>query len=371
MPQALTVKKTDGKPGQVYYPLQLNQVPKPKPGPKELLIRVHAAALNHRDFFIRQHLYPGISFSNPLLADGCGTVVEAGSDVPSAAASSLLGKRVVLTPSRGWSADPDGPEDIKRFSVIGGSALYAVGTAQDYVAVAFDEVELAPAHLSSHEAAALPLVGLTGWRALVTKGLGGNVADAAGRNVLVTGIGGGVALAVLQFAAALGCNVYVTSGSAAKLEKAKQLGAKRGVSYKEPGWEKQLAAQLPSSRPYLDLVVDGAGGDIVSKSVRLLRAGGVISVYGMTVGPKMDWTMPAVMRNIDLRGTTMGSRAEFKDMVEFVRKHQIRPVVSRVVKGLDNIDAIDGLFEDIRDGKQFGKLIIEISPSDDESGAKL
>ncbi|KAI1105282.1 oxidoreductase [Jackrogersella minutella] len=367
MPQALTIKKVHGKPGQVWYPLQINQVPKPKPGPNELLIRIHAAALNHRDFFIRQQLYPGISFAHPLLADGSGTVLEAGPGAP----PSLVGKRVILTPARGWAASPDGPEDVARFSVIGGSALCPVGTAQDYVVVAADEVELSPPHLSPHEAAALPLVGLTGWRALVTKALGGDLSSAAGKNILVTGIGGGVALSVLQFAVALGANVYVTSSDPAKLERAKALGASGGVSYKEGAWEKQLAAQLPPSRPYLDAVVDGAGGDIVSKSVKLLRAGGVISVYGMTVGPKMDWSMQAVMKNLDLRGSTMGSRVEFRDMIEFVRKHQIHPVVSRVVKGLDNIDGIDGLFEDIRNGKQFGKLVIEISSADDEGAAKL
>ncbi|KAI2465513.1 oxidoreductase [Annulohypoxylon bovei var. microspora] len=365
MSQSLTIKKIDGKPGQVYYPLQINHLPKPAPGPKELLVRVHSAALNHRDLFIRQALYPGISFAHPLLADGFGSVVAAPSS------PHLLGRRVLLTPSRGWAASPDGPEDIARFSVIGAAALYPTGAAQDYVVVDEAEVELAPAHLSPNEAAALPLVGLTAWRALVTKGLDGDVAAAAGKNILVTGIGGGVALAALQFGVALGCKVYVTSSSAAKLERARALGAAGGVSYKEASWEKQLAAQLPASRPYLDAVIDGAGGDIVSKSVKLLRPGGVISVYGMTVGPKMDWTMQAVMKNIDLRGSTMGSRIEFRDMVAFVREHKIKPVVSRVVKGLDNIEAINGLFDDMKNGKQFGKLVIEISSPDDDAGAKL
>ncbi|KAI1779781.1 NAD(P)-binding protein [Hypoxylon cercidicola] len=363
MPQALTIKKIDGKPGQVWYPLQVKEVPKPTPGPKEVLVRLHAAALNHRDFFIRQHLYPGISFDHPMLADGYGTVEDAGPG-----ARSLVGARVVLTPCRGWAASPDGPEDAAAFTVVGSAALTPAGAAQDYVVVPADEVEPAPPHLTAHEAAALPLVGLTGWRALVTKALRGDVSAAAGRNILVTGIGGGVALSVLQFATAMGCNVFVTSGDPAKLEKARRLGAMGGVSYKEPGWDKQLAAQLPPSRPYLDAVVDGAGGDVVARTVRLLRPGGVIAVYGMTVGPKMDWLMQAVMKNVDLRGTTMGSRAEFRDMVEFVRRHEVRPVVSRVVRGLGNVGAIDGLFEDMRRGKQFGKLVIDIS-SDGEGGS--
>ncbi|KAI1734483.1 hypothetical protein F4680DRAFT_438041 [Xylaria scruposa] len=362
MSRSLTLKKIDGKPGQVYYPLQLKHNPKPVPKSDELLIRLEAAALNHRDHFQRQHLYPYISFENPLLGDGCGVVEAAGPDTKSA--SSLVGKRVLLTPSRGWDSALEGPEGP--FSTIGGSTMTDCGAAADYIVVPENEVELAPEYLSAAEAAALPLVGLTGWRALMTKS--GNALP--GRNILVTGIGGGVALAVLQFAVALGCNTYVTSGSPAKLERAKELGAKGGVSYRDADWDKQLLKQLPESRPYLDAVVDGAGGDIIARVQRILKHGGVISTYGMTVSPRMDWLMPAVMKNIELRGSTMGSRVEFRDMVAFVREHKIRPVVSRVVKGLDNLKEIEGLYEDIREGRQFGKLVIQISP-DEKNSAKL
>ena len=322
------------------------------------MVRINAAALNHRDLFIRQHLYPAIAFDEPLLADGYGVVVETGPDVPDR--GRLLQKPVVLTPARGWAADPDGPEDNFRFAVIGGTALYDAGTAQEFVCVPHDEVELAPAHLTPAEGAALPLVGLTAWRALVVKA-GIAPGSAAGRNVLVTGIGGGVALAALQFAVALGSNVFVTSGDAGKLERAKQLGAAGGVSYRDADWDRQLGEILPKDRPFLDAVVDGAGGDVIKRTVKLLKPGGIVSCYGMTVAPKMDWIMQAVMKNIELRGSTMGSRKEFGEMVEFVRKHKIRPVVSRVAKGLDNLEAIDGLFEDMKQGKQFGKLVIEIA----------
>jgi NADPH:quinone reductase-like Zn-dependent oxidoreductase len=184
----------------------------------------------------------------------------------------------------------------------------------------------------------------------------------------VTGIGGGVALAALQFAVAFGCNVYVTSGDAGKIARAKELGAKGGVLYRDADWETQLAQMLPEDRPFLDAVVDGAGGEIVKRATKVLRPGGVIACYGMTVSPRMDWVMQAVLKNIELRGSTMGTRQEFSDMVAFVREKKIRPVVSRVVKGLDNIEAIDGLFDEMNQGKQFGKLVIEI---DTESSSKL
>lgn len=85
----------------------------------------------------------------------------------------------------------------------------------------------------------------------------------------------------------------------------------------------------------------------------------------MTLGPTLPFSMAAVLKNIELRGSTMGSRAEFRDMIAFVREHRIRPVISRVVKGLEDLEAIDGLFEDMKSGKQFGKLVIEIGGSED------
>ncbi|KAI1176623.1 hypothetical protein F4777DRAFT_545323 [Nemania sp. FL0916] len=361
MSRSLTLKKVEGKPGEVYYPLQLKHNPKPVPGPGELLVRIEAAALNHRDHFQRQHRYPGISFENPLFGDGCGVVEAAGPQT----STELIGQRVVITPSRGWDSAPDGPEG-GFLTTIGAATATTAGTGQDYIALPAAEVEVAPPHLSAPEAAALPLVGLTAWRAFMTK----SGAAEKGKNVLVTGIGGGVALAAMQFAVAVGCNVFVTSASKEKIERACAMGAKGGVSYRAADWDKQLAALLPRSRPYLDAVIDGAGGDIMARVTRLLKHGGVVSTYGMTLAPRMDWTMPAVMRNIELRGSTMGSRREFRDMVAFVREHRIRPVVSRVAKGLDNLKEIEELYADIRQGKQFGKLVIQIS-GDGKTGAKL
>ncbi|KAF4497914.1 zinc-type alcohol dehydrogenase [Fusarium agapanthi] len=364
MPRVLTLQQIEGaKPGKVYYPLQVKQVPKPTPGPNEVLVNLSAAALNHRDLFMRRHLYPAISFTNPILADGYGTVVALGSNVTR---KNLLNKPVILTPMRGWESDPAAPEDSRKFAVTGGSKLTEVGTAQDYIVVSEEEVEPAPGHLTPAEAAALPLVGVTGWRALVTK----SNAAFPGSNILITGIGGGVALQVLQFGVAMGSNVFVTSGDQAKITKAKEMGAKGGVIYKNEAWDKELRAQLPADRPYLDAVIDGAGGEIVAKTVRLLKAGGVIVQYGMTVSPKMDWLMAANLQNIELKGSTMGSRKEFRDMVAFVNEKKIRPVISRTIKGLDNLPGIDDLFKDMDQGKQFGKLVIEWD-SGSESPSKL
>jgi len=231
-------------------------LPPPAPKSSELVVKILAAGLNHRDHFIREHLYPGIAFSVPLLTDGVGVVVSAGK--PN---SQWVGKRVVLAPGRGWEASPDGPE-TSPYAILGGTKHVPQGTLGEVIVVPESEVEEAPAHLSLDEAAGLPLCGLTAYRAVFTKG---NIK--AGDNVLITGIGGGVALAALSFCVAVGANVWVTSGSPEKLEAAKKLGARGGVSYKKVGWEKELKAMLPlpAERSWLDVVIDGAGDDVCGK----------------------------------------------------------------------------------------------------------
>ncbi|KAF3389072.1 putative zinc-type alcohol dehydrogenase-like protein YogA, partial [Penicillium rolfsii] len=351
-----TIDGKPGKPGQVYYPLTLRTLAQPSPQGRELLVKLTAASLNHRDLFLRQHLYPGVTFDVPLLADGVGTVVGVGPSVSNV--DKWQGKRVILNPGVGWKDSPDGPEEATGYRIMGGTKFYNKGTLQEYITIDESEVEEAPAHLSDAEAAALPLTGLTGWRALVSKAGEKNSKDGAA--ILITGIGGGVALMVLRFAVARGAHVFVTSSSQEKIQKAIELGAAGGVNYKEEGWDKKLLSMLPSGKNNFDAIIDGAGGDAIEKAARLLKAGGVLSVYGMTVSPKMPFTMQTVLKNIDVRGSTMGSRKEFKEMVDFVAANKIQPVVSRVLKAdIDDLAGIDGLFEDMKQGTQFGKLVVE------------
>ena len=345
----------------------MNNIPTPIPQSHELLLKIVTAALNHRDLYIRQNLYPAISFTNHLLADGCAIVLP---HENSAAGSKSLAayRRVIINPGTGWRDDPTAPEGT--YTVLGGTSTTKLGTLQEMIAVPAEDVELVPNHLSNEEAAALPLTGLTAWRALVTKSANAE----PGRNILVTGIGGGVALMVLSFAVAKGCKVFVTSSSPEKIERAKSLGAKNGAIYTdEKGWPKTLREMLPTDRPFLDAVIDGAGGDIVSSTWKLLKPGGVVVSYGMTSLRQPSLPMQAVMKNIDLKGSTMGSRREFGEMVRFVSEKRIRPVVQRVVHGIENLEGIEGLFEDLKKGTQFGKLVVKIDGDDkkDPSTARL
>ena len=362
MPKAIIIS-----PSGDYHALTLQNIPLPVPKPHEFLLKIVTAALNHRDLYIRQNLYPSISFANPLLADGCAIILphpDSAADFKSFSTS----QRVIINPGTGWLSDPSGPEGA--YTALGGTSTTALGTLQEIVAVPADDVELAPEHLSDVEAAALPLTGLTAWRALRTKSANAE----PGRNILVTGIGGGVALMVLLFAVAKGCNVFVTSSSAEKIDRAKSLGAKGGVLYTdEEGWPKTLRSMLPKDRPFLDAVIDGAGGDIVGSTWKLLKFGGVVVSYGITSMGQPSLPMQAVMKNIELKGSTMGSRREFGEMIHFVSEKKIKPVVERVVHGIDNLDGIEGLFEDLKEGKQFGKLVVQIDTNGkgDQDRAKL
>jgi NADPH:quinone reductase-like Zn-dependent oxidoreductase len=273
MPKAISISKIDGKPGQVYYPLSLDEVPKPSPKGKEVVIKIHAAALNHRDLFIRQHLYPGTAFGVPLLADGCGTVIAVGGD----ANSKWKGKRVVVNPGTGWKDSMEGPEEKTGYKILGGTKTNPNGTLQEYMCVDEGELEEAPEHLSSVDAAAFVLTGLTAWRAVMVKCGEHNLKP--GKNIFITGIGGGVALFALEFAKAAGANVFVSSGSDEKIKKAIALGAKGGINYKEEGWDKKLQALLPAENKQLDAIVDGAGGDVISVGAKLLKVCALPTFY--------------------------------------------------------------------------------------------
>jgi NADPH:quinone reductase-like Zn-dependent oxidoreductase len=173
------------------------------------------------------------------------------------------------------------------------------------VAVEPKQVVLCPEHLSNSEAAALPLAGLTAYRALFTKGQ-----VKKDSKLLITGIGGGVGLAALMLAVAAGAEVWVTSSSEKKIERAKELGAKGGILYTTPNWSRELKKDCGE----LDVVLDSAGGDICTHAVPLLKQGGTIVTYGMTLGPKTPFTMQAVLKVLTPLGDADGRISIIRDL---------------------------------------------------------
>ena len=319
--------------------MKLVELPDPVAGPGEAVVRLHACGLNPRDVWIRQGLYARIQLPCVLGSDGAGVVESVGAGVDAA----LGGKRAVLIPCEKWGPNP--AVQGKDFLILG---MPRQGTMAEKIAVPASMIVELPAHVSFEDAAALPVAGLTAYRALVTRG-----GLSKGEHVLVTGIGGGVATLALLFAKALGAEVSVSSGSEEKLAKAKGLGAVAAASYHAKGWEKDLVTQ--AGRPP-SLIIDGAGGDGLNALIGAAAPAARIVLYGATrLSPSRLDMAKIFFKQLDIRGTTMGTDEEFHAMLALVAKHRLKPVVDRIFPLAQAVEAVRLLEE----SGQMGKILLD------------
>jgi NADPH:quinone reductase-like Zn-dependent oxidoreductase len=224
------------------------------------------------------------------------------------------------------------------------------GTFSDYIVISKKYVFDKPEHLSFMESAAVPLSGLTAYRALFSK-----ARLRAKEKVLITGVGGGAALWVLQFAVAYQARVYVTSGSEEKINKAKALGAIEGFNYKEADWHQKA---LKESGGGFDIIIDSAGGDQFSKLIELALPGGRIVNFGRTAGNITNIsTRLLYWKQISIHGSTMGTRDEFLSMLDFLESRNIKPVIDKIFP----LEEIDEAMKRMEQGDQFGKIVLQIS----------
>ncbi len=324
----------------VKQPLVIQQRPDPVAAAGQAVVRLKGAALNHRDLWTQLGLYPNIIVPITLGSDGAGVVTSVGSPADAA----WVGREVIINPSLDWGDDPraQGPH----FRILG---LPDPGTFAEQVVIPVANLAPKPAHLSWAESAALPLAGLTAWRALFTR-----AQLKAGERVLVTGVGGGAALFALQFAVAAGAQVWVTSGSPEKIARAITLGALGGVNYREAGW----ADSLPKLAGRFDVIVDSAGGEGFAKLIDLTAPGGRIVFFGATTGnPKGLDLRKCFFRQINVLGTTMGSPADFAGMIRLVGEKKIAPVVDRVFP----LASAEAALRHLEAGAQFGKVGLALS----------
>jgi NADPH:quinone reductase-like Zn-dependent oxidoreductase len=222
------------------------------------------------------------------------------------------------------------------------------GTYAEYVRVPARNCFPIPAGLSFAEAAAFPLVFLTVWHMLVT-----NAEIKAGESILILGIGGGGATAALQLAAAIGMRIIVTSSSAAKLDHAKQLGAAHGINYRAADFAKEVR-NLTAKRG-VDVVVDSVGGEGWVKSLASLAKGGRLVTCGATAGATPQTDLRRIFWNdLKIFGSTLGSREEFRQVLEFLALSGTKPIIDRVFPLKDAALAQARLEE----GKQFGKIVL-------------
>lgn len=315
-------------------PFVVKDVEKPVIGDDEVLVKIKSAAFNHRDLWIQKGMYAGLKYPCILGSDGSGIVESIGENVD----SSLLNSEVIINCSTNWennqSAQP------KDFKILG---LPDDGTFAEYIKVDNNKVLPKSKNLSFEEAAAIPLAGLTAYRSLFTRA---NLQK--GEKVLISGIGGGVALFAFQYALAHGAEVYVTSGSDEKIEKAISMGAKAGVNYKKEDWSKEFNVSF-------DVIVDSAAGDGFTKLIDLASPGGRIVFFGGTKGTINNINPQKIFwKQLSVLGSTMGSDEEFKQMVEFIESNNIKPVVDKVYNFEDAQEAI----ERMANADQFGKIVL-------------
>ena len=317
--------------------ITLVEGPPPVAVPGAAVVAVRAGALNHRDIWIKSGQYAGLKYPCTAGSDGAGVVESVGAGVDPA----WVGREVVINPAMDWGAreGAQGPG----FSILG---MPRDGTLAERVLVPAVQLADQPAHLSWEEAAALPLAGLTAYRALFTR------AQLRGpERILVTGVGGGVAAMAVQFAVAHGCEVWVTSGSREKIARAVVLGARGGFDYRQTGWPVEAAN---TAGPF-DAIFDSSGGAGFENLIDAVAPGGRIVFVGATAGNPASLPMRKVFwRQISLLGSTMGSPADWEAMLAFVKQHRLRPAISAVF----SLDRAADAFAQIERGGQFGKVII-------------
>lgn len=320
-------------------PFELIDKEKPAAGPGEAVVQVKAAALNHRDVWIQYGKYFTKEYPAILGSDGAGIVTEVGEGVD----KSWIGKEVIIDPSSDWGNNPRAHS--KEFKVLG---MPQDGAFAEFVKVNAANLHVKPAHLTFKEAAALPLAGVTAYRAMFTKC---NLQQ--GEKVLVTGTGGGVALFAVQFGIAAGAEVWVTSGSEEKLEKVKTLGATGGINYKQENWGKELKVLAGG----FDVIIDSAGGEGFVQLVKLANPGGRIGIYGGTTGV-IGQINPAEIfwKQLTIYGSTMGSAADFAEMIGFVEAKKVKPVVAIVFQ----LEETEQAMRYMEAGKQFGKIVVRV-----------
>jgi zinc-binding alcohol dehydrogenase/oxidoreductase len=319
--------------------LRVDEIAIPAIRDDEALVRIRAAALNRRDLFITQGLYPNVALPVTLGSDGAGEIAALGA----VRADLSVGDEVVIDPMLAWGDDPR-VWDAARTSILG---MPRDGTFAQYVAVPMENVYPKPAQLSMEEAAALPLAGSTAYRALFTRG-----AVHRGETVLITGVGGGVQTFVLLFAKHAGARAIVTSSSDEKLERARALGADLAINYAtNPDWAKLLRSTGP-----VDLVVDSSGGETLRKALDVVRPGGRIVLYGGTNGDATIKLFPLFWKHVTVLGTSMGSPQDFAAMLALFEAG-LRPAIDRVFELSDAVEATRHLAAK----NQFGKICLRVA----------
>ena len=330
--------------------LRYEHAPDPEiTSPREVIVKLEAAALNHIDIWVRMGT-TGMWIPMPhiLGADGAGIVVDVGTEVRSVHA----GEKVCLYSFTGCGECEFCLSD-RDFMCIRVRSLgeRLDGTYAQYIKVLPENCFPIPLYMTFAEAAAFPLVFVTLWRMLVT-----NARLQAGESLLIIGIGGGVASAALQVAKRIGARVIVTSGSDEKLERAKALGADHGINHRRKNFAEEV--KLLTDNRGVDVVLDSVAGEVWQKSLHSLAHGGRLVTCGATAGGEPNDDLNAlVSKELKIYGSTLGSREDFRRLLSFLDATQIHPIIDRKFS-LNEAREAQRRMEEAR---QFGKILLQIS----------
>jgi len=323
--------------------LEQFEAPVPKPGPTQVVVKVHAASLNYRDLMMVKGFYnPKMELPRIPCSDGAGEIVEVGEEV-----SSLKpGDRVAGIFMQRWL---DGPPSLpKQKAELGGDID---GMLAEFVVLDATGVVKFPSHLSYEEAATLPCAAVTAWNAVVTKG-----SLEPGDAVVIQGTGG-VSIFALQFAKMLGARVLGTSSSDEKLDRAKALGLDAGLNYKStPDWAEWVATETGGQGA--DLIVEVGGAGTFAQSLKAVRVGGTIAQIGVLSQSQEPLQIAAILRKqVRVQGIFVGSRANFEAMNQAISLHNMKPEIDSVFAFKD----AQAAFQTMEAASHFGKIVIQIA----------
>jgi NADPH:quinone reductase-like Zn-dependent oxidoreductase len=315
----------------------------------DVRIRVSAVALNHLDLFVIAGL-PGVTITPPwpLGADACGTIDAVGSAV----AGLAPGDYVVINPGmsdRTCEYCLAGEQPLcPRFKLLG---EHLPGTMAEYIVVPAWNVRAIPKTISPEAAAGFTLVTLTAWRMMVSR-----AKVQAGENVLIWGIGGGVALAALQICKNIGARVWAVSGSNDKLRRAAELGADETLNRNEVDVAREIRAR--TNKRGMDVVLDNVGRATWGQSLLSLGRSGRLVTCGATSGPVVETDVRRLFWNQwSILGSTMGNDSEFDAIIGELKAGRLVPPVDSVHDLRDGRAA----FERLQNAEQFGKVVVRVS----------
>jgi NADPH:quinone reductase-like Zn-dependent oxidoreductase len=312
-------------------------------------VRVHAAALNHLDLFVVAGL-PGVAIDSPFVlgSDACGVVEQIGDDIRNVA----VGDYVILNPGMSDGTCEyclDGEQPLcPRYQILG---EHVPGTMAEFVVLPGKNAHVIPRSVTAEQAAAFPLATLTAWRMMVSR-----ARVKAGEDVLIWGIGGGVALAALQICKNIGARVWVVSSSDDKLARAAAMGADELLNRNTVDVARVIRER--TRKRGMDVVVDSVGQATWTQSLLALGRRGRLVTCGGTSGPMVQTDLRRMFWNQwSLLGSTMGNDAEFEAITNELRVGRLVPPVDSTFQIADGRMA----FERLEKGEQFGKVVVQIS----------